>query len=122
MDRRRVGELGEALALRHLEGLGFQLVDRNHRTRHGEIDLIVWDGHTLAFVEVKARRISAAMSAQPLMAIGPHKQARLRRLAIAWLTEAAPRPRARELRFDAVGVCMDRRGRLVSLEHVPGAF
>jgi putative endonuclease len=50
--RRTLGAAGERLALAHMERLGFALVARNHRTRWGEIDLIVFDGRTLVFVEV----------------------------------------------------------------------
>jgi putative endonuclease len=60
--------------------------------------------------------------AEPLDSIGPHKRARLRRLASAWLAETHARPTARELRFDAIGVRVDRRGALVALEHLAGAF
>src|SRR6187200_885530 len=60
--RRALGERGERLALAHLERLGFALVARNHRTRWGEIDLIVFDGTTLVFVEVRraGRRLAPA--------------------------------------------------------------
>ncbi len=50
-----LGRLGEELAAAHLRRLGFATLARNVRTRHGEIDLIVFDGRTLAFVEVKTR-------------------------------------------------------------------
>src|SRR5580704_16672915 len=53
--RRTLGRLGEDLAAAHLGRLGFATLARNVRTRHGEIDLIVFDGRTLAFVEVKTR-------------------------------------------------------------------
>jgi Uncharacterised protein family UPF0102 len=47
--RRALGQLGERLAAEHLERLGFAIVARNARTRHGEIDLVAFDGHTLCF-------------------------------------------------------------------------
>ncbi|MCL2768741.1 MAG: YraN family protein [Solirubrobacterales bacterium] len=128
MDRRSLGTLGEELALAHLHARGFQTVARNHRTRHGEIDLIVFNGVALVFVEVKTRCVARFAGtrpggiAEPLESIGPHKRARLRRLASAWLAETDDRPNARELRFDAIGVRVDRRGELVALEHLPGAF
>jgi Holliday junction resolvase-like predicted endonuclease len=53
--RRTLGRLGEDLAAAHLRRLGFATLARNVRTRHGEIDLIVFDGRVLAFVEVKTR-------------------------------------------------------------------
>ncbi|HST56978.1 MAG TPA: YraN family protein [Solirubrobacteraceae bacterium] len=126
--RRALGSLGEDLALAHLRALGFQLVTRNHRTRHGEIDLIVFDGHTLVFVEVKTRRRSVAVSQRssafgdPLVGLRAGQRRRLRKLATAWLAETRPRPRANEVRFDAIGVIVDRSGKLVSLNHLEGAW
>ena len=116
--RRTLGRRGEQLALAHLERLGFRLVVRNYRTRHGEIDLIVTDGRTLAFVEVKTRCSGAG---HPFESIDDHKQRRLRRMAREWLF-ATPRAWAPELRFDAVGVTLDGRGKLVALEHLEAAF
>jgi hypothetical protein len=43
-------------------------------------------------------------------------------MAAAWLAETADRPRAAELRFDAIGVTFDARGRLAALDHLEGAF
>jgi putative endonuclease len=126
--RRALGRLGEELAAAHLERLGFAALARNVRTRHGEIDLIVFDGRTLAFVEVKTRRAPSAgrrlaPGARPLAWLRPRQQARIRRLACAWLSDSRhTRPRAGTIRFDAIGVSVDRRGRLVALEHVEGAW
>ena len=119
--RQTLGRAGEQLALAHLERLGFALVARNHRTRWGELDLVVFDGHTLVFVEVKTRRASARAGG-PLDAIPATKRLQVRRMAAAWLTEEQDRPRAVELRFDAVGVTVDERGALVRLDHIEGAF
>ncbi len=55
---RRVGDRGEALALRYLSEKGYALVERNYRTRYGEIDLVVRDGKTLAFTEVEDAALS----------------------------------------------------------------
>ncbi|HEX4106830.1 MAG TPA: YraN family protein [Solirubrobacteraceae bacterium] len=117
--RRGLGALGERLAAEHLERRGFVIVERNHRTARGEIDLIAHDGRTLVFVEVKTRR---AGSGPPLESVGPRKQRRVRRLAAQWLSETASRPRFRELRLDAIGVVVDSDGRLKSLEHLEGAM
>jgi putative endonuclease len=116
--RRKLGRRGEQLALDHFERLGFRLVARNYRTRRGEIDLIVSDGQTLAFVEVKTRCSGAG---HPLDSIGVPKQRRVRRMAREWLLTAR-RSGAPELRFDAVGVTLDARGELVVLDHLEGAF
>ena len=52
MDRRRLEDRGEALALEYLEERGYTLVERNHRTRHGEIDLVMRDEETLVFIPI----------------------------------------------------------------------
>ena len=126
--RRAVGRLGEDLAAEHLARLGFTTLARNVRTRFGEIDLIVFDGRVLAFVEVKTRRAGFGGRAirpeqEPLPWLRPRQRARLRRLARAWLgDERHARPRARTIRFDAVGVIVDERGRLLRLDHVEAAW
>src|SRR3954454_10972958 len=119
--RQHLGRTGEDLALAHLERLGYALVARNHRTRWGEIDLIVHDGKALVFVEVKTRRANGA-GRGPWEALHDRKRSQVRRMAAAFLAEVQERPRATELRFDAVGVVIDARGRLVRLDHLEAAF
>ena len=50
------GRRGEEVARRYLEERGLELVEQNWRNRWGEIDLIMWDGEVLVFVEVKAKK------------------------------------------------------------------
>ncbi len=125
--RRVLGRLGEDLAAAHLRRLGYSVLARNVRTRHGEIDLIVFDGSVLAFAEVKTRRSSARdprrSDQQPLAGLRGRQRARLRRLAVGWLSdEGRVRPSARTIRFDAIGVTVDRRDRLLRIDHVEGAW
>jgi len=118
--RHHLGRAGERLACEHLERMGYRVVASNYRTRFGELDLIVCDDTWLVFVEVKARRSGALESS--LAAVSPEKQRRVRRMAAAWLVEAPDRPRSRDLRFDVVGITVDRHGRLVRLDHLEAAF
>jgi putative endonuclease len=108
-----VGRLGERLALEHYERLGFRLIDRNWRTRAGEIDLVVCDGRTTVFAEVKTRRSGGL---DPLLSLTAVKRRRMRALAAAWLREWPARPRTAALRIDVVAVVVDDRGALVALE------
>jgi putative endonuclease len=117
--RRQLGQLGEDLAAQHLERLGYEIVARNHRTRHGELDIVAADRTTLVFVEVKTRR---AGPGAPFDALHDRKRGQVRRLAAEYLACVSRRPRGRELRFDAIGVTIDARGALVALEHLEGAF
>ena len=90
----------------------------------GELDLVAVDDDALVFVEVKGRTTgSVAGPETPAMAVGPRKQAKLRRLAAAWLRQRGyDVPRHRELRFDVVGLRLDAAGRPVEYEHLRGAF
>jgi putative endonuclease len=119
--RHALGRVGEDLALAHMERLGYSLVARNHRTRFGEIDLVVCDAAALVFCEVKTRRANAA-GRLPWETLHPGKQRRVRAMATSFLAEVSDRPRRRRVRFDAIGVVVDGRGGLLRLEHLEGAF
>jgi putative endonuclease len=119
--RQHLGRIGEDLALAHLERLGYELVARNHRTRWGEIDLVVYDDHALVFVEVKTRRANGS-GRGPWEALHERKRTQVRRMAAAFLADVQDRPRATDLRFDAIGVVIDPRGDLVRLDHLEAAF
>jgi putative endonuclease len=126
--RRALGRHGEELAARHFRGLGFAVLDRNVRTRHGEIDLIAFGASTLIFAEVKTRQMGSGQSAprpdqQPLAGLSARQRTRLRRLAAAWLADREhSRPSAETIRFDAIGVVIDALGRLRRIEHIENAW
>ncbi|HEY2142444.1 MAG TPA: YraN family protein [Solirubrobacteraceae bacterium] len=126
--RRTLGRLGEDLAVAHLHRLGFSPLGRNERTRYGEIDVVAFDGRTLIIAEVKTRRIDAQRhrirpDQEPLVWLRARQRIRLRRLAAAWLhDEKHIRPTAHTIRFDAIGVIVDTKDRLVRLDHVEGAW
>ncbi len=117
----RLGRAGERLAAEHLRRLGYEIVERNYRTRWGELDIVARSERTLAFCEVKTRR-AGGRAGGPFDAVGPGKRAQVRRMAGRWLVERRDRPYADVIRFDAIGVTVDAAGRLVSLEHLEGAF
>jgi putative endonuclease len=117
--RQVLGRRGEELAAAHFARLGFEVVARNHRTRFGELDLVLFDGSVLVFAEVKTRR---AGGGSPWDNLHDSKCSQVRRMAAAWLTEVRDRPFGAELRFDAVGVLLDARGELVRLDHLEAAF
>lgn len=123
--RRRLGTLGEDEAVRHLELRGHEVLDRNFRTRYGELDAVTRTSDCLVFCEVKTRIAGGQRGpATALEAIGPAKRRRLRLMAREWLRLRGPTHGRlpRNMRFDAVGVVFDGRMRLVALDHVEDAF
>jgi putative endonuclease len=91
------GERAESLAADFLVRRGLSLVTRNFRTRQGEIDLVMRDGDTYVFVEVRLRAPSRFGGAAA--SITAAKQARLVAAAEAYLAQLGREP---PCRFDAV--------------------
>jgi putative endonuclease len=121
---------GERLAARHLEARGCEVIARNFRTRFGELDLVAQDERFLVFCEVKTRIVrgvsrppGAANALGPFASIGSRKQRQVRAMAREWLAQGLLEgARPPEIRFDAIGISFDARGRLLSLEHLEAAF
>jgi putative endonuclease len=124
--RLRTGRIAEARAAEHLALLGYAILSRNARTKYGELDLVAIDARALVFVEVKAVRAGSRVGPQrAVLWVTPRKQLQVRRLAAAWMAErreAGSTPRYAEIRFDAVGVVLDRDDAVLDLEHLVGAF
>jgi putative endonuclease len=127
--RTKLGHFGEQAAAAHLIRQGYQLVARNWRgpTRAqggpgGELDLILRDGSTLVFVEVRTRRIPGVTQdgGGAEESVGPSKQARLIALAYAYL-EATSAPADAPWRIDVVALDVDRAGRIAGLRHIRDA-
>ena len=55
MNTHTVGKAGEDIACKYLEANGYEILKRNYRAAHGEIDIIAVKGRHLAIVEVKTR-------------------------------------------------------------------
>jgi len=121
--RQRLGSRAEDLVAARLAAAGWRVLERNARSRHGELDIVALDDRTLVFVEVKAGREGSAYGPErPVLAVGPRKQSRIRRLAAAWMAERRDLPRYTAIRCDVVGVTFDRAGRVIEVEHITGAF
>ena len=120
--RQRLGRRAEDLVAARLQRVGWRLVERNFRTRSGEIDLICLDGRTLVFVEVKAGRKSSRIGPErPAFAVGRRKQLRLRRLAREWIAERRGPSGVAGYRFDVVGVSFGPDG-FADVDHIRNAF
>lgn len=116
-ERQAVGAFGERVAAQHLQEQGLVVLHRNWRCSDGEIDLVLRDGNTLVFCEVKTRR--SALYGTPAESIDARKVRKLRQLACRWLEETGIHPRA--MRFDVVEVLPQRRG-APEVVHIRAAF
>lgn len=98
--RKIFGDNGEKIAEKHLERLGYRIVERNYRCRYGEIDLIARDGDTLVFVEVKTR--SSTGFGTPGQSVDYRKQRHMIRTSLAYMNEKDLHEV--EARFDVVSI------------------
>ena len=100
LSNRARGRWGEDLAVRHYLRSGYQVLDRNWRSSTGELDLVLFDGSTYVFSEVKARRTADFGPASAAVTVA--KQRRIRQLAVEWLR--AHDVHAHSIRFDVVAI------------------
>lgn len=116
-DRAELGRKGEKQAERLLRRRHYRIVCRNYRCPAGEIDLVVLDGKTIVFVEVKTR--SGDEHADPADAVNPHKQRRLSRSARCFIQQT--RSQGRACRFDVVTVVVQPDNKM-DIQHYQNAF
>jgi putative endonuclease len=111
-ERRATGASGEEVAAAWYSANGYTIVARNWRCRDGELDLIIRDGPTFVFCEVKTR--ATAAFGTPAEAVTHDKRQRIRHLAARWIQESKVRPAT--IRFDVAALLGDE------LEIIEGAF
>lgn len=107
-DHISVGSIGEAIAFKHLQQLGFRLIEKNFRILGGEIDLIMLDHEAIVFVEVKS--LVTTIHDDPSEAVDNRKQQLLTRGALAYLKQRRWLERA--ARFDVVAVQFSQHPKL----------
>jgi putative endonuclease len=115
-DRRARGREAEDLAAAFLRERGFEILDRNHAIRRGEVDLVCREGDVLCFVEVRSRTSEA--QGGPEETVGTRKARRVVAAATDWAMRNGGLERA--IRFDVVAVSFgDGTPRI---EHFRAAF
>jgi putative endonuclease len=101
-DRRAQGKQAEELAAAYLRERGFEILDRNHAVRRGEVDLVCREGDVLCFVEVRSRTSEA--HGGPEETVDRRKARRVVLAATDWALRNGGLERA--IRFDVVAVTL----------------
>ena len=109
------GKLGEELAVRYLTGKGYEILERNWRNIHKEIDIIAKDGKDLVIVEVKTRQTDEY--GDPDFAVTKQKQRRLISAANSYIFS---HKLDIETRFDVISIIF-KDGEPV-IKHIEDAF
>ena len=110
-----LGKKGEDIAAQYLSEKGYEILERNWRNRHKEIDIIAKDGNELVIVEVKARRSDE--HGDPDLAVTRPKQTRLICAANAYIFQ---NKLDINTRFDIVSIVF--KGDEPVIDHIQDAF
>lgn len=116
MTKKDFGDQGEEAAARYLEQHGCRILERQFRTKVGEIDIIAEKGGELIFVEVKTRR--PTHFGAPAQAVGRTKQQRIFRTAFLYVQKHGFEERA--CRFDVIEILA--AGESYTVRHYENAF
>ncbi len=116
--RSQFGRMAEDLALRYLQKRNLNLLERNFRSRFGEIDLIMQENNTIIFVEVRARKTDAFLS--PVESVDYKKRTKIRKTSQVYMQKTASWNRF-DMRFDVIALTGSAT-RGMKLNWIKGAF
>ena len=111
-----LGQEGEKIAMNFLEHKGYKIIDKNYRSKFGEIDIIATEGEYIIFIEVKARSAESLLIA-PIEAVTRSKQRKIIKTAESYLML---RPTERQPRLDVVCIIYDKGE--YTVEHFESAY
>ena len=111
------GAYGEQLAVNHLQQSQYQIVNRNWRCKHGEIDIIANKGNMLIFVEVRTRH--AISTETSFESVSASKQRKLIALAHAYIHENSLQEP--DWRIDVIAIAIPPSGKPI-IEHIEDAL
>ena len=114
--KKEIGQIGEDAAVRYLANLGYQILQRNWRFSHAEIDIIAKDQEILVFIEVKTR--SYDYFGQPEDSIDERKENLISDAASQYMVLIK---HDWEIRFDIISILMDKNQKL-SINHYKDAW
>lgn len=118
LSNKQFGALGEKLAAEYLKKNHYKILQKNYKSKLGEIDIIAQSGDTVVFAEVKTRSADPFLRGQ--YAVDKRKQFHILRTAAYWLEEKSS---TLQPRFDVIEVEVDRAsGKLIGVNHIKAAF
>lgn len=112
-----LGRQAEKAAACYLKKQGLKLLEQNYHCRFGEIDLIMQEGTTLVFVEVRCRQETARVTA--LESIDANKVAKIEKTALWYLKQYEVMP---DCRFDVIAMTHNSEKIGYTIDWVKAAF
>ena len=119
--QRKIGNVGERLAAKHLKKAGYKILERNYVSFQTEIDIIAENKTTIAFIEVKARTVGKEnpREARPASAVTPSKQRKIISAAKYYL---GTYKKEKRVSLDIIEVYMNQSHKAEKITHIENAF
>jgi len=117
MSNQNIGKIGEDLAAKLLSEKGYQIIERNYRFSHGEIDIVAKQNNTLVFVEVKTR--NNLEYGEPEYSLTKNKQKQVRKMAELYLYDKNITDT--DCRIDVIAILLNKKGK-PNINHIENAF
>ncbi|QUH21684.1 YraN family protein [Alkaliphilus sp. B6464] len=114
----KLGLIGEQLAVNYIRDNGYYILDRNYRTRLGELDIIAKKDNIIAFIEVKTR--TSNTYGMPSEAVNYRKQKTIQRLSQQYILHKKLNNTCCHYRFDVIEVKII--GKKYKIDHIENAF
>ena len=117
-EKEQRGRRAEKAVARKLWWDGYRILERNFRTRSGEVDIIAKRGDTIAFVEVRSVREGSHVDPQDTVTV--EKQGRIDSVASTYLK--AGKLTEVTVRYDIAQVWLNQKGKPGRIEIIEAAF
>lgn len=111
--QQKIGSLGEGIAAKFLESIGYQILDRNYHSRYGELDLVAKKDNRLVFAEVKTR--TSETFGLPEASVTPEKFEKICNTGLFWLQDHPDEPD--EWRVDVIAILLDPARQVKDIHH-----
>lgn len=121
MINQEIGKIGEKYAEKFLASKNYRIIERNFRTREGEIDLIVFDysSREIVFVEVKTR--TSDRFGEPQDSVNYFKKQKILKTALHFLNSSRVN-HSLSWRVDVIAVKLNKQEKLVEINHFKNIF
>ena len=118
LNNRELGKLGEDIAAHHISQNGYIILERNYRTKIGEIDIIAKHDNYLVFIEVKTRK--SINFGYPREAVDKAKQFKIINIANFYLEKG--KQYYCHIRFDVIEIMLHKNNEMKSIVVLKNAF
>ena len=111
------GDIGEQTAVRYIENKKMKVINRNYRSRYGEIDIICRDEKIISFVEVKLRKENSFF--RGIDAVDKRKKNKIIKTSYVYMQENNINLQPR---FDIAEITCNNNGQVKRINYISNAF